>query len=59
MNQNCPIPNCPENNKPKREHKNVNCLCDKLLMICLKPGQHLHCPVHPEIIVAKGTDITC
>jgi len=53
-NNKCPIPNCPseeEDNWDKiKKYNDLNCICNKPLLISLQPGQHLHCKVHPDRI---------
>lgn len=28
------------------------------LLIYIPHGQHIHCPVHPEMVI-RGTEVTC
>lgn len=50
---NCPVPDCPENDPkwPKPEPFNPNCICNKPMLLYIPPGQHIHCPVHPQHVI--------
>ncbi len=54
-----PCPQCPPDSEPwEPEPYNPNCICNKPLLLYIPPGQHIHCPVHPDVIL-RGSDITC
>ena len=49
--QNCPVPNCPTEDK-EPQMPDPNCQCGKPLMIVIPAGQHIHpCHVHPDVII--------
>jgi hypothetical protein len=27
------------------------CICNKALLLYIPPGQHIHCPVHPQHVI--------
>lgn len=53
----CPVPNCPVHPHQRPEPINPNCICNKPLWIAIPPGEHIHCPVHPNVII-HGPNIT-
>lgn len=49
----CPV-------KPWRPpERDPRCVCGKPMMLCVRPGEHVHpCPVHPEYVIV-GQVVTC
>lgn len=53
----CADPNCPANNRPRPQLPDPRCICNKPIWISIPYGEHIHCPVHPEMIL-YGSSIT-
>ena len=52
-------PHCPPTEEwPEPGRYDPNCICNKPMMLYIPPGQHIHCPSHPDVII-RGSDITC
>lgn len=52
----CPVPDCPIDEEPERDpsYDDPRCICNKPLWLVILPGQHIHCPVHPEHVIRGG-----
>lgn len=46
----CPVPNCPVH-PPAPPIPDPRCICNKPLLLYIPPGQHFHCPVHPDMVI--------
>lgn len=58
-NSECPI--CPKSPKtakiwPRNHQDDERCICKKPIWISIPSGKHIHCPVHPEVII-RGDQI--
>ena len=50
-------PHCPpeEIEFPEPEPYNPLCICNKPMLLYIPAGQHIHCPVHPDVKIYSSS----
>jgi len=51
-----PCPQCPPD-APYEEPEPYNpaCICNKPMLLYIPAGQHIHCPVHPDVVIYSSS----